>query len=143
MTPPAHAAASYTRSLPGPNGMADHGRHAGAVTSGTRSLQLFLLAGFAALAAGNAGHRHENGTGAVWVAPELLAALDSRVSSCMPDVLIEPARMQADGRISFEWHEATGELSFADAPGFGITRPADLSTSPSPQPLPLAMQSCE
>jgi len=119
-------------------------RHADTVTSGTRSLQLLLLAGIAVLAAGNAGHRHEDGTGAVWVAPELLAALESRgVSSCMHDVVIEPARMEAEVRVGFEWHAATGELSFADAPGSGITRPADPLTSPSPQPLPLAMQSCE
>jgi len=144
ITPPAHAAGSYTGSLPGPNGMVSGDRHAGAVTPGTRSLQLLLLAGIAALAAGNAGHRHEDGTGAVWVAPELLTALERHVvSSCMHDVVIEPARMQDDGRVAFEWNAATGELSFEDEPGATVTRPADPSTSPSPQPLPLAMQSCE
>jgi len=143
ITPSAHAAASYTRSLPVPNGMTARERHAGAVTSGTRSLQLLLSAGFAALAAGNAGHPHEDGTGAVWVAPELLAALDARgVYSCMQDMVIESAHMQSDGRVAFEWHPATGELSFAAAPGAEVTRPANPSTSPSPQILPLAMQSC-
>ena len=103
---------------------------------------MLLLAGFGALAAGNAGHRHEDGTGAVWVAPELLAVLETGgLSPCMHDVVIELAHVQYDGRVSFEWHPATGELSFADGKGAAVTRPADPSTSP--QPLPLAMQSCE
>jgi hypothetical protein len=143
ITPSAHAAASYTRSLPVPNGITAGERHAGAVTSGTRSLQWLLSTGFAVLVAGNAGHPHEDGTGAVWVAPELLAALDSRgVSGCMQDVVIESAHMQGDGRVAFEWHPATGELSFVAAPGAEVTRPEDPSTSASPQLLPLAMQSC-
>jgi hypothetical protein len=105
-------------------------------------LQLILLAGFGAIAAGNAGHPHEDGTGAVWVAPELLGALEmGGLSSCMHDVVIEPARMQYDGRVSFEWHAATGELSFAGESTHAVTRPA--ISSPSPEPLPLAMQSCE
>jgi hypothetical protein len=59
----------------------------------------------------------------------------------MHDVVIDHADMQSDGRVHFEWHPATGELSFADGMAAAITRPADLSSFP--QPLPLAMQSCE
>ena len=102
---------------------------------------LLVLAGLGAFAAGNAGHRHEDGTGAVWVAPELHAALDEGgLSGCMHDLVIEPAEMQ-QRRVEFEWHPATGELSFAQDPASPVKRRAD--PSPSPKPLPLAMQSCE
>jgi hypothetical protein len=102
---------------------------------------VLVLAGLGGFAAGNAGHRHEDGTGAVWVAPELLAALDEGgLPGCMHDLLIDPARMQ-QGRVEFEWHPATGELSFAQDAANPVKHLA--ASSPSPQPLPLAMQSCE
>lgn len=99
-----------------------------------------LFACLGTLAAANAGRPDEDGTGAVWVAPELLAALEaSPLGGCMHDVLIEPARMQADGRVAFEWNPATGELSFAD--GNALTRQEASSLSPRPEAL--AIQSCE
>lgn len=100
-----------------------------------------ILACFGVLAAANAGRPDEDGTGAVWVAPELLAALEaSPFGSCTRDVVIEPARMQAEGRVAFEWNPATGELSFADTETPAPTRPAP--SFPSPHPEALAIQSC-
>jgi hypothetical protein len=59
----------------------------------------------------------------------------------MQDVVIEPVRMQSNGRVDFEWHPATGELSFADETALAVTRRADASSTFS-RPQPLAMQSC-
>ena len=100
---------------------------------------MLLLACLGSLAAANAGRSDEDGTGAVWVAPELLSSLDStQLHGCMHDVVIEPVRMQADGRVDFEWHPETGELSFAAETAHAITRPGASSEGT----MALAMQSC-
>jgi len=122
--------------------MAHHSRHAVTVIPGTRAHHLLILACIGALAAANAGRPDEDATGAVWVAPELIAVLEaSPLAGCMHDVHIEPVKMQADGRVAFEWHPDTGELSFADADAPALTRPA--ASSPSLRPQSLAIQSCE
>lgn len=95
---------------------------------------------FGAFAAADAGRVGEDGTGAMWVAPELLEALAAtRLSGCTHEVVIEAAQVQSDGRVAFEWHPATGELSFANTGKPATTLPEDSS----PELLPAVMQSCE
>jgi hypothetical protein len=95
---------------------------------------------FGAFAAGGAGRVGEDGTGAMWVAPELLEALDAGLSGCVHEVVIEAADPQTNGRVAFEWNPATGELSFAtDAIKPPVTLPEDFSA----EPLDQAVQSCE
>jgi len=101
---------------------------------------LLILACLGTLVAANAGRPDEDATGAVWVAPELLVALEATPrAGCWHDVHIEPAKVEADGRVAFEWHPGTGELTFADAPE--IKHPGASSAALRPQAL--ATQSCE
>jgi len=95
-----------------------------------------LLAAFAATDAGRVG---EDGTGAMWVAPELLEVLNrSRFPDCTHEVVIK-ADLQTNGRVIFEWHPDTGELSFAaDEIKPAITLPEDFS----PEPVPAATGNC-
>ena len=81
------------------------------------------------LAAANAGRVGEDGTGAVWVAPELLEALNAgRFPDCGHEAIIK-TDLAANGRVVFEWHPATGELSFAaDGIKPAVTLPEDFST---------------
>ena len=81
--------------------------------------------------AADAGRVHENGTGAMWIAPELLPVpaqaltcaqlaalkqrelvfetLDTRNIDAELPLLTSPATREV---VNFEWHAATGELSF-------------------------------
>jgi hypothetical protein len=105
---------------------------------------LLILACLGTLAAANAGRLDEDGTGAVWVAPELLAVLEtSPLAGCMHDLYVEPTQMPSEGRVAFEWHPETGELSFADPAAPALTHPAASSPFRRPEPQPLAIQSCE
>ena len=102
----------------------------GAVNKGNFTVSTTFLA-FVALMATNAGREHEPGTGAMRVAPELLAA-PRPVQACdqpaapraelvfeileagdgddeLPRVLATGAREVVD----FDWNEATGELTFS------------------------------
>jgi len=102
------------------------------VNSGNRTSFIAALAFFGAFAAADAGRVGESSTGAMRVAPELLGALKkSRVSVC--------TRWQTNGRVVFEWHPATGELSFA---GDGLKPPVTLPEDLAPEPLAAATQSC-
>jgi hypothetical protein len=111
------------------------------VNSGNRIFSfctLLLLGGFAAPDAGRVG---EDGTGAVWVAPELLEALESpKFPVCAHDAVIEVAAVQSNGRVEFEWHPATGELSFAAE---GLNPPVTLPEYLVPEPLAAATRNCE
>jgi hypothetical protein len=97
-----------------------------------------LLGAFAAADAGRVG---EDGTGAMLVAAELLDALGSaRVPGCIHEEVIETAAPQTNGRVVFEWHPATGELSFAtDSIQPALTLPEDFSA----ELLAQTTQSCE
>ena len=93
------------------------------MNSGTRNFFITALVFFGALVATDAGRVGEDGTGAMWVAPELLDALGSEV--------VGTADLQTNGRVAFEWHPATGELSFATngvKPAF--TLPEELCPEP-------------
>lgn len=81
----------------------------------------------------------EDGTGAMWVAPEIVAVLEAvKLPGCTHEVVIE-ADLQTHGRVAFAWHPETGELSFAaDGPTPALTLPADLSA----EPLARATRSC-
>lgn len=87
---------------------------------------------FTALRAADAGRTHENGTGAMWIAPELvedaLPSLPCGLSATMVgrEVVFEtlaaadidedlPRLMASAARevVTFEWNDATGELTFS------------------------------
>jgi hypothetical protein len=87
---------------------------------------------YAALHAADAGRVHESGTGAMWIAPELVAgslpvqhcgqktALQSReltFETLDPrDIDTELPRLLASATrevVTFEWNAATGELAFS------------------------------
>ena len=115
MLPSAHAASSYTFRTSGPNGSAPPELHAQAVNSGNRvTIALATLLGL--FAAADAGRVGEDGTGAMWIAPELVAALPHAQPGCSDEVVAQVTDLAAAGRLTFEWHPATGELSF-DARG--------------------------
>lgn len=98
---------------------------------------LFACAALAAAAA--AGRVGEDGTGAMWIAPELVAASASIVTQCS---LASPARpvdlhfevldpadidvlapsLPADNHagVDFEWHPATGELTYQAGGGHAV-----------------------
>jgi hypothetical protein len=108
-------APSYTRPLHGPKGSQSAGIHAIGVLSGNRTSSIVALAILGAFAAADAGRAREDGTGAMWVAPELLGALETvRFSDCNHEVVIK-TDLLTNGRVVFEWQPATGELSFAPA----------------------------
>ncbi len=89
-----------------------------------------------ALAAADAGRVGEDGTGAMWVAPELLEAV-AAAAGCASSVAATTCNRMA--RVAFEWHPATGELSFAaDDVHPAITLPEDFF----PEPLASATRSC-
>ena len=94
----------------------------------------FLLLG--ALASADAGRVGEDGTGAMWVAPELLGALETaRFAACSGESFTRRTDLPTHGKVSFEWHPATGELSFE---GAKLTLPEDFDLSAST----LALRSC-
>ena len=91
------------------------------MNSGNRISSISALVVLGACAAADAGRVGEDGTGAMWVAPELLEALGEGVT--------QPVDLQANGRVTFEWHPATGELSFAtDGVSPAIRFPEDFSS---------------
>jgi len=92
-----------------------------------------LLGAFAAADAGRVG---EDGTGAMWVAPELVEAMgEDGLPGCMHEVVIR-TDLQTNGRVVFEWHPETGELSFAaGAIQPALTLPEDFSSEPSIRPI--------
>jgi hypothetical protein len=80
-------------------------------------------------------------TGALWVAPELVEAMNTpRLPRCIRDLAVEPAELQTNGRVVFEWHPETGELSFA---ADGVQPPTTLPEDFSPEPLGATAQTCE
>jgi hypothetical protein len=56
----------------------------------------------------------ESGTGAMWVAPELLETPGAaNLLDCAHVGVIAMPNLHENGRVVFEWHPDTGELSFA------------------------------
>jgi hypothetical protein len=110
------------------------------VNSGTRIFSIAALAFFGAFVAPDAGRVGEDGTGAMWVAPELLDALGEVTRpECGHEVVIA-ADLQSNGRVVFEWHPATGELTFAtDESKSELTLPEAVSLEPVNSPI----RSCE
>jgi hypothetical protein len=81
------------------------------VNSGKRPVSLaFLVIG--AFASADAGRLGEDGTGAMWVAPELLETLEAALPGCTGNALVTAADLPAQGKVSFVWNPATSELSF-------------------------------
>jgi hypothetical protein len=90
----------------------------------------------AALAAAPAGRVGENGTGAMWIAPELVAApmpvvtCGERSAPRSRELVFErllpgapqelPPAAAAGGAVTFEWNSETGELSFASVAPSGV-----------------------
>ena len=130
-----HAARSYNVPMRAPIGNPHRRKHAACVKSGYRMVSIGLLL-LVSLRATDAGRAHESGTGAMWIAPELIGseltgnplptrtcghptALSSRelifetldaedVDSDLPRLLASGAREV----VKFEWNAATGELGF-------------------------------
>jgi hypothetical protein len=112
------------------------------VKSGNR--KVFVIATtliVVALCATDAGRVGEDGTGAMWVAPELLALLESPASVvCNGVIPAQPTGLPTHGKVTFEWNPETGELWFDPAARMpGITLPEGSPSVPSA----LALQSCE
>jgi len=88
-----------------------------------------LLGAFAAADAGRVG---EDGTGAMWVAPELVQVMEEHSLPGGSHEVVIRTDLQTNGRVVFEWHPETGELSFAAGglePAF--TLPEVFSSEPS------------
>jgi hypothetical protein len=101
-----------------------------------------MLGCVALLAAAQAGRPGEDGSGAMWIAPELieLIPLESRTENCALregspgqelvfevirlDERPDTARFVGDIRrpVAFEWNARTGELSIAGSAGKGMFR---------------------
>ena len=135
-----------------PIGNPDGRTHSGGVKSGYRMVSTGLLL-FTALRAVDAGRTHENGTGAMWIAPELvenpLPALPCSHSATLVDreLVFETlaaehidedvphlAASAARDVVTFEWHAATGELTFstdAGSPVFSDLAPSFQASSAS------------
>jgi len=129
------------RPLPGPNGSVRAGIHAIGVNSGNRTISIAALVFLGALAAADAGRVGEDGTGAMWVAPELLEALGAaKFPGCTHEVVIEAADLQSNGLVVFAWHPATGELTFTTN---GVKPAITLPEEVSLEPLNPAIRSCE
>jgi hypothetical protein len=100
------------------------------VNTGNRKvLSRLSLGALVLMVSTQAGRIGEDGSGAMWIAPELLAA-KTRVEPCnrrnpasTRDVVFEVIRLEdhpdsphfetRQGAVAFEWNAATGELSFA------------------------------
>jgi hypothetical protein len=109
------------------------------VNSGNRTSSIAVLLFLGAIVATDAGRVGEDGTGAMWVAPELLEALgEDRLPGCAHDVVIR-TDLQTNGRVVFEWHPETGELSFATG---GVNPALTLPEDFSSEPLIPVSQSC-
>lgn len=92
--------------------------------------------------AADAGRVGEDGTGAMWVAPELLELVaPARQTGCAGEAVVTVADLASAGRTTFEWNPDTGELSF-DARGVmpQVALPEDWL--PDSQVLALTTQSC-
>jgi hypothetical protein len=116
--------------MPDPIGTRRGAPHACGVKSGYRQVSIGLLV-FVALGPTDAGRLHESGTGAMWIAPELVAS-SSGVQKCSqaaamsrPELIFEtldagdlddeaPRQLASAARevVDFQWNPATGELSF-------------------------------
>jgi len=93
------------------------------------------------IVAADAGRVGEDGTGAMWIAPELVELLaPATQSGCTEHIVVTVADLASAGR-TFEWHPETGELSF-DAHGVmpQVALPEDWL--PDSQVLALPTQSC-
>jgi hypothetical protein len=107
------------------------------VTSGNRKVYGTLLGCAGMLAAAQAGRVGEDGSGAMWIVPELVSrrpsitACTHTVQPAKRDIVFEVIRAQAgsndvrllrgaSGAVVFEWNEATSELSFAAIPSTKI-----------------------
>lgn len=113
--------------------------HAGAVKSGKRTVSIHLFALAALSAAALAGRVGEDGTGTLWIAPELIASATPLADACAfpartqpvelrfemlhPDDIDSHAPLLAgltnDHRevVDFDWNPATSELQFRAASG--------------------------
>ncbi|HEY6124522.1 MAG TPA: hypothetical protein VIV63_07705 [Steroidobacteraceae bacterium] len=111
------------------------------MTSGNR-VYLVSLALFGLLAAADAGRVGEDGTGAMWIAPELLEAASPAASvACTTPAVVHVTDLSSAGRVAFEWNPATSELSFhAQGIPRQVTLPEDWLSGA--QELSLATMSC-
>jgi hypothetical protein len=126
------------------------------VNSGKRTIFSFVAAGFAIFASSLAGRAGEDGSGAMWIASDLLVSpapvqtcsqhdeLGSRelvfeiiVDEGQPDWATEG--MLGGSAVIFEWNEMTGELTFASTATAGVF--SDL-TNPAIRPSSLSARSC-
>lgn len=131
--------ASYRRPLHAAIGIGRAARHARDVKSGNRSVSVALFS-FAALHAADAGRVGESGSGAMWIAPELVQVqvqMSAPVQPCSATASLrtrqlvfetlepggeEPGLPPAAGRevVSFEWNPRTGELYYHTRAPTGI-----------------------
>lgn len=128
--------------------------HPRAVIPGIRAVFHPAWGAIALLAASAAGHRGEDGGGAMLVAPELLGPA-APIMQCDHPSRTEPReltfemldladdaelpRLMAEGPhiVVFEWHESTGELTLTGATGAMFS---DLETAATAT-RPVALQS--
>ena len=145
--PTGHAVSSYRQRLPAPIGSGPRQLHAGGVNR-SRSVSLLLL--FAALTAADAGRVGESGTGAMWIAPELLEAhataqtcaqTASMTSRELVFEMLQPDDIDADlprllatasrEVVDFEWNPATSELRFTTTAPTAVFSDLELSAQAS------------
>jgi len=85
----------------------------------------------------------EDGTGAMWIAPELLEFTRPTVNSgCTGEIVMQVSDLASAGRSNFDWNPVTGELSFdAQRVMQQVTLPEDWLPEESERPA-LPTQSC-
>ncbi len=102
------------------------------MNSGNRTSSIAVLIFLGAFAAADAGRVGEDGTDAMWVAPELVQLMEEHSLPGSTHEVVIRTDLQTNGRVVFEWHPETGELSFAAAAVEpALTLPEDFSSAPS------------
>jgi hypothetical protein len=114
-------------------------QHALDVNSGNRTVFSLLFAGVAIAASSQAGRVGEDGSGAMWVATELLAPPPSAATCSQPtqfhaeelvfETIMDRGELDwatsgvlAGKAVLFDWNGRTGELTYAGATAAGIFR---------------------
>ena len=126
--------------------------HARTVKSGKRTVSIHVFALAALSAATLAGRVGEDGTGAMWIAPELLQRAPLITATCSQSTRIQTVDLKfevlelveldtsgtplADNHevVDFEWNPSTSELSYRAGPGASIF--SDLAPPSDGEPLP-------
>jgi hypothetical protein len=131
---------SYKTRLRGLSGRPRGAGDTAVVNSGNRSVSIVALTLLGSLCAAAAGDAYEDGTEAMYFAPEVTARLPAG-AECADSMQFERIHLTGGGAmVDFDWKPHTGELSFhVRASTARVTLPERFLTAASVSPVP----SCE